>query len=588
MKINHGSLLIAICICFTLSMTGCSSGVSGNGDTLDQKDNTTVNDGIEGDATDDVSPEPDSSITDHSSPDTGDTKSDTETDTSEDNSNGCEDVGCLPTCVTDADCPEGFQCVETADGCCSECSKKPCGSDADCEACESCAIETGECVALPCVSECVVDEECGDGEVCVTQPEGCCGVCVVANQCESYECLSECSTDYDCEMGYYCIQWGDGCCAECKPQCEICYLEAGEYCAVLPAPGGCEVGSISVTEAGPCWFEITYTGQDGVDILMQNGCMDFVANLPVNGCSMEFISTTRTFEVACNWCGEVVYDADACSCIPDCEGKQCGPNGCGGVCGSCEVGGTCTEGGLCAGCDSLVELQPLCVHFPTMVQAGGEFAVAVYGDPGCTPYVEYKVTATQFDINVTLWGQTSADPVCEPLMGCSAQASRYLGLVLLDAPNPGVYNLNVGGFTGSVIASGGIIESPACLNDCPSFSLANYQWTVVTLSQNQPMDMCLDSSSAEWLGLAADISGSCQNYTLGSLMSLPETPVYHCTESRVLFGETAPYWMEATLCGEPTGGYMDEALLLGTIQEPFVPGILPTQAFLISGVPVVN
>ena len=33
--------------------------------------------------------------------------------------------------------------------------------------------------------------------------------------------------------------------------------------------------------------------------------------------------------------------------VPDCTGKQCGPDGCGGSCGTCD--GTCTATGQCMG-----------------------------------------------------------------------------------------------------------------------------------------------------------------------------------------------------------------------------------------------
>jgi len=36
-----------------------------------------------------------------------------------------------------------------------------------------------------------------------------------------------------------------------------------------------------------------------------------------------------------------------CECIPDCDGKECGDDGCGGVCGICPVPFECTEGGQC-------------------------------------------------------------------------------------------------------------------------------------------------------------------------------------------------------------------------------------------------
>jgi MYXO-CTERM domain-containing protein len=37
-----------------------------------------------------------------------------------------------------------------------------------------------------------------------------------------------------------------------------------------------------------------------------------------------------------------------CSCVPDCEGKQCGDDGCGGVCAECAAGSSCDANFTCA------------------------------------------------------------------------------------------------------------------------------------------------------------------------------------------------------------------------------------------------
>jgi len=44
--------------------------------------------------------------------------------------------------------------------------------------------------------------------------------------------------------------------------------------------------------------------------------------------------------------GWAPYDPDAGHCTPDCSGKQCGPDGCGGTCGWCPGTKSC-QGGLC-------------------------------------------------------------------------------------------------------------------------------------------------------------------------------------------------------------------------------------------------
>jgi hypothetical protein len=40
----------------------------------------------------------------------------------------------------------------------------------------------------------------------------------------------------------------------------------------------------------------------------------------------------------------------AINCTPECEGKECGPDGCGGTCGTCDFKAReCTEAGRCEG-----------------------------------------------------------------------------------------------------------------------------------------------------------------------------------------------------------------------------------------------
>ena len=34
-------------------------------------------------------------------------------------------------------------------------------------------------------------------------------------------------------------------------------------------------------------------------------------------------------------------------CVPQCDGKECGDDGCGGDCGDCSLDGACSPGGLC-------------------------------------------------------------------------------------------------------------------------------------------------------------------------------------------------------------------------------------------------
>ncbi len=40
-------------------------------------------------------------------------------------------------------------------------------------------------------------------------------------------------------------------------------------------------------------------------------------------------------------------EEDPAANTPDCEGKNCGPNGCGGQCGTCETKWLCGDDGVC-------------------------------------------------------------------------------------------------------------------------------------------------------------------------------------------------------------------------------------------------
>ncbi|MFT3711608.1 MAG: hypothetical protein QM817_28560 [Archangium sp.] len=53
---------------------------------------------------------------------------------------------------------------------------------------------------------------------------------------------------------------------------------------------------------------------------------------------------------SCGTCmsGQSCSATSQCNCQPQCAGKQCGNDGCGGVCGTCMGGQMCTPGGTCA------------------------------------------------------------------------------------------------------------------------------------------------------------------------------------------------------------------------------------------------
>lgn len=179
-----------------------------------------------------------------------------------------------------------------------ECEDCVCAIDAFC--CETLWDEV--CVSL-CAKDCGID--CGGGNTdpdagCFVQPGAGCGGCA----CESCVCAidSFCCT----------TQWDDICVDVCKQSCGgNCQGggggNTGDGCTESPTPtcGGC------ACEACVCGMDpfCCDTGWDSI-------CVDECINL-CGGCE---------------------------PCVPNCGGKSCGDDGCGGSCGKCKTGESCYSG----------------------------------------------------------------------------------------------------------------------------------------------------------------------------------------------------------------------------------------------------
>lgn len=168
---------------------------------------------------------------------------------------------------------------------------------------------TADC---PCVAVCA-GKECGD--------DGCgfdCGYCGEAGVCDSggiCQCAPSC-VGKDCGddgCGGSCGECGtfDTCvnafCEACVPSCD------GKTCGDDGCGGDCGscVGNETCSAAGAC--------ECPNSVCTTGGCCD---------------------------AGQVCSAAEAC-CSPDCDGKACGDDGCGGSCGDCSGNGVCDSAGIC-------------------------------------------------------------------------------------------------------------------------------------------------------------------------------------------------------------------------------------------------
>jgi len=262
-------------------------------------------------------------------------------------SDGCG--GSCGTCDNGEACQSG-QCV----GCTPDCTGKECGDDGCGGSCGTCQPGFG-CQANKCVEQ-------GGGCGSVTY-EGCCEGTVL-KYCENDELVSgDCGGEgcgWNNQSSYYdCGQTGSDpsgqhpkeCDGGCTPDC------AGKECGNDGCGGTCG-------QCGPgenCQSNQCVAGPDNCQGITYEGC-----------CSGQQLQWCENGQLTgldcagnpnCGWDGNNGYyncgtsgAADpsganpiSCDggCTPQCAGKECGDDGCGGSCGSCPEEWTCDGTGHC-------------------------------------------------------------------------------------------------------------------------------------------------------------------------------------------------------------------------------------------------
>jgi MYXO-CTERM domain-containing protein len=193
----------------------------------------------------------------------------------------------------------------------------------------------GSLMAAPCDNE----NPCGCGETCVEGacqflacqgkacgPDGCggiCGECAVGQFCEIDTCratlprgCTESATGGCSIKEFQCLAVTDG----CNPACT-----AGNKCAA----GVCLADEIG---CNPLCDPTTQVCRQNVS--SSCGCESCVVDQDPNCLTAWDLACV----LACQECG-----TSCTACEADCTGKECGSNGCGGSCGTCETG-TCEDG----------------------------------------------------------------------------------------------------------------------------------------------------------------------------------------------------------------------------------------------------
>lgn len=151
-----------------------------------------------------------------------------------------------------------------------------------------------------------------------------------------------------------------GPCGDCPKEGQVSCLEAGKYRLCLEDEDGClnwqEPEACPEQHECVCWGapEPVCFPENGVSCICMPDCTD--KQCGSNGCEgtcgeCEDLLVCQEGACVCEFasCGEACCAVDeVCSglecCLPDCESKTCGDDGCGGVCGECADGFECQEG----------------------------------------------------------------------------------------------------------------------------------------------------------------------------------------------------------------------------------------------------
>ena len=226
-------------------------------------------------------------------------------------------------------------------GCAPECGAKECGGD-------GCGGSCGQCpdqhICDPDTGTCIYSKDCGNGscdggEDCLSCPLDC--KCGGGQECDEGQCI-ECP-EYCGKYGKQCGEFqgcGCGTCGQqttcidgqcvCEPDCEgkECGQDGcGGSCGSCP-PGQTCSGSECVE--GPCTNECNFAGEKEC---AEGGYRECGAGFDDDEC-LEWSGVTACL-------AGHVCEGGECVCVPECAGKECGDDGCGASCGSCEDGATC-------------------------------------------------------------------------------------------------------------------------------------------------------------------------------------------------------------------------------------------------------
>ncbi len=287
-------------------------------------------------------------------------------------------AGCSGTPLTTKYCNYNPECTPN-------CSNKNCGSDGCGGSCGACLNGKACSSAGTCVS-CINNIDCNDNNPC-TDDSCSSGACTRVNVSGTASCTVNYGTctatgSQTCSDGVYgnCSGGTDPRIANCSGK--TCGSDGcGGTCGTCPNGKACSPAGTCVAcssnadcnDNNPCTNDSCSSGT----------CVNTNNSSQVK-CSVSFGTCTATGSQTCSGgvygdctgatdptktncngkscgpdgcggtCGtctdsKICSTAGICVCAPSCSGKNCGPDGCGGTCGACTGGTTCSSSGTCVG-----------------------------------------------------------------------------------------------------------------------------------------------------------------------------------------------------------------------------------------------
>ena len=264
----------------------------------------------------------------------------------------CGEDGCGALCGI---CGDGALCQEgtCAPVCVPDCTARMCGDDG----CD------GTCGACPTDAMCSADGLCTtpEGHFCTPSDSPGCPSCPEGLEACVCKAWPSCCTQ---EWSAYCVTLSMTACgsaceaaSECggntyqgpeapytvRPDCGL--DQYGRGCGTCPPGERCHAGATCVLGAADAGLPCTA----GTDCLSGH-C------LPHHGAAICTLACTNAAPCPEGWVcdGELLPEPwqglcrPQAICFPSCDGVDCGPDGCGGTCGTCPPGEACTPAGICA------------------------------------------------------------------------------------------------------------------------------------------------------------------------------------------------------------------------------------------------